>query len=354
MKTGRWAFLGFLLLMSFVFAGCQTGEDDTQTETVEEENETDTAVIRLVVAAAGSWEGVYRGDIFTEYAAWLEEESDGRLVLEMYDNGTLGNDLDLIAGVQLGTVTIVNSVPTYQASVVPEAALLDTPGIFSGVEDYNALMESSYWDVMQEYYNEKGLQLLSSYAYTTRNMTSNVALESISDWQTIQMRVMESTYSQTFWEAMGTVAYPLQFTEVYLALSQGIIDAQENALYVVLANALYEVQDYIILTEHMPMVSSYVMNKDLYDALSEEDRMLLEECFAMMAEATVAAAPSDEAEFLEQLQTDYGMEVIEISDEIREQIQVASVKTLESLRQDLGDDVVDEFLAAVKAVQGNS
>ena len=349
MRRGRWMIVSLLLLTSLIFAGCQ--EVETTAEQTEEETEEETSVIRLVVAAAGSWEGVYRGDIFEEYAAWLEEASDGRLVLEMYDNGALGNDLDLIAGVQLGTVTIVNSVPTYQASAVPEAALLDTPGVFEGIEEYNALMEGSYWDVMQGYYNEQGLQLLSSYAYTTRNMTSNIAPESVSDWQLLRMRVMESSYAQIFWETMGTEAYPLQFTEVYLALSQGIIDAQENALYVVLANALYEVQDYIIMTEHTPMVSSYVMNKEMYDALTEEDRALLEECFAMMAEETLAAAPSDEADFLEQLQTEYGMQVVEVTDEMKEQMQVASLATLTALRQDLGDEVVDEFLAAVEAVQ---
>ena len=74
---------------------------------------------------------------------------------------------------------------------------------------------------------------------------------------------------------MGATSIPLVFSELYMALSQDTMDAQENSIYNLVSSNLGEVQKYVIFTYHAPMVSSYVMNKEQYDALTEEQQDLL-------------------------------------------------------------------------------
>ena len=268
MRQKRW--LCFLLAVLIGLCGCQN--------TVPPESESETSVeseekpLRLSVATTGTWTNVVRGKVFRKYSEKLKEWSGGHLQMELFDGGCLGNDRDLTAGVQLGTLCIINSCPAYQIDAVPQAALLDAPGIFTSVEQYNTLMESGYMDVMQKYYNDAGLQLLTSFAYTFRQMSSNKPVYTIEDLKGLRVRTMENKYHEAYWNALGATSFPLVFSELYIALRQGNMDAQENSIYNLETSSLGEVQDYVIFTYHSPMVSSYVMNKEQYDALSEEDK----------------------------------------------------------------------------------
>ena len=90
------------------------------------------------------------------------------------------------------------------------------------------MMESGYMDVMQQYYNDAGLQLLGSFAYTFRQMSSNKPAQTLADLQGLRIRTMENRYHEIYWQAMGATSIPLVFSELYMALSQDTMDAQEE------------------------------------------------------------------------------------------------------------------------------
>ena len=139
-----------MLAGSCILSACsRSAESESETsavDTTQEENQ----VLSLSVATVGNWEGIVRGKVFDEYAEKLSEWSDGTMEIKLYDAGSLGDDKDLIEGVKLGTLNIINSCPAYQTDVVPEAALLDAPGLYTSIEQYNIMMESGYMDVMQQ------------------------------------------------------------------------------------------------------------------------------------------------------------------------------------------------------------
>ncbi|MCD8009247.1 MAG: TRAP transporter substrate-binding protein, partial [Lachnospiraceae bacterium] len=246
-------------------AQSDTAETSRTAEESEEGEEED--VVYLSVATSGNWEPIIRGELFEEYAEKLLEWSDGKLVMKIYYNAELGSDLELIAGVQEGTLCIVNLVPAYQTSVVPEAALLDIPGLFESTEEFNYFIENYYWDQMQSFYNEAGIRMLTCSAFAFRQLTSNQEISSLSDLQGLKLRTMEVEYQIAFWQSMGATVIPMSWQEVRLAIQQGILDAQENPIGYVISANLAEVQNYITLTNHMPMVSSYLMNEEQYQAL---------------------------------------------------------------------------------------
>ncbi len=310
--------------------------------------------VRLVVAVSGDWTGVLRGEIFEECGQLLEEWSEGTLTVELYDRGRLGDDLDLIQGVQLGTLNIINSAPSYQILAVPEAALLDLPGIFSSVEHYNRMMEDGGLAVFQEYYQEAGLQLLESYAVSFRQLSSNRLVDSLDDFQDLYIRTMESPYQTAYWSALGAVPLPLPFNELYFALQQGTAEAQENPVYILISSRLYEVQRYLVLTNHAPMVTNYVMNGEQYARLSEEHKELLNRFLQTLREEELRRVPEEEAGQLLQLSQEYGMEILSPSEEFREQLRAANETALDLLRQELGTEIVDSFLAAAEAAEMDS
>ena len=347
-----------------LLAGCAAPENGgmepaagtvSQTEAVETAAFTETAEaaepVRLVVAVSGDWNGVLRGEIFEECSRQLEEWSGGTLTIELYDHSRLGDDMDLIQGVQLGTLNRINGVPAYQTSTVPEAALLDMPGVFSSVEQYNRMMENGGLEMFQGYYQEAGLQLLASYAVSFRQLSSSRPVDSLEDFQNLYIRTMESAVQSSYWSALGAVAMPLPFSELYFALQQGTVAAQENPLYIVISARLYEVQQYLILTNHAPMVTNYVMNREQYEALSPEHQELLLRFLQTVQEEELRRLPEEEASQLDQLARDYGMEILTPSEELQASMQAANAQALELLRQELGAETVDGFLAAAASAE---
>ena len=347
----QWMILFCVLLM--LAGGCAANENRAETtgevETGVGETGEAEETVQLAVAVSSDWTGVLRGEIFESTAEKLEEWSEGTLSIRLYDRGQLGDDADLIQGVQLGTLNIINGVPASQIAAVPEAALLDAPGIFSSVEQYNRMMENGYLDVMQGYYRQVGLQLLDSYAVSFRQLSSSQPIFSLADFQGLHIRTMETPYHTAYWSALGAVAMPIPYSELYFALRQGTVAAQENPLYNLISGRLYEVQQYLIQTNHAPMATNYVMNLEQYEALSPEHRSLLERFLEELKAEEIQRLPEEEASQLEQLSQEHGMEILTPSEELREQMQEASEPMLNLLRQDLGADVVDGFLEAVEA-----
>lgn len=353
----RW--ISFFCVLLLFAGGCSVGEDGEAAlshteETAATESEAPKETVQLAVAVSSDWTEVLRGGIFENAAGKLEEWSDGTLSIRLYDRGQLGDDADLIQGVQLGTLNVINSVPASQIAAVPEAALLDAPGIFSSVEQYNWMMESGYLDVMQGYYQQAGLKLLDSYAVSFRQLSSSQPILSLEDFQGLHIRTMETPYHTAYWTALGAVAMPLPYSEVYFALLQGTVAAQENPLYNLISGRLYEVQEYLIQTNHAPMVTNYVMNLEQYEALSEEHQELLARFLEELKEEEIQRFPEEEASQLTQLSQEYGMEIVTPSEELLGQMREASTQMLDLLRGELGADVVDRFLEAVAAAETES
>ncbi len=361
-KRIRWWIV--CLAFALALSGCGTSEKTAQENTsavqiaeateeassATDESEEETGeedVVYLSVATSGNWENIIRGDLFEEYSEKLLEWSDGKLVMKIYYDAELGTDLELIAGVQEGTLCIVNLVPTYQTSAVPEAALLDIPGLFETTEEFNYFIENYYWDQMQAFYNEAGIRMLTCSAFTYRQLTSNREISSLADMKGLKLRTMESEYQIAFWQSMGATVIPMSWQEVRLAIQQGILEAQENPIGYMVSTNLAEVQDYVILTNHVPMISSYLMNEEQYQALSDENKKLLQRFMDEMSQELVEQEPAEEEEILEDLAAQ-GVHILEASEDIQQGIQDGKEVVIEMLRGDLGDPIVDDYLARVE------
>lgn len=345
----RKRFLIGLLLCVLMLSGCANPVNRSvyPLQPKETEEQPEKEVTYLSIATSGKWEGILRGDLMEKYCKKVEEWSDGTLILKMYYNGALGGDLELIAGAKKGTLNIINCVPTYQAPAVPEAVILDTPGLFNSIEEYNTFMEGDYGKVMQSYYEKAGLHLLSGRAFTYRVMTSRFAVTTMKDMKNLRMRSMEDNQQVTFWQSMGCTVTPMSWPSVRTAMQQNILAAQENPLAYMISSNLQDVQGYVLLTNHMLMISSYLMNKEQYDALSEEHKAILDRFFEEMETELILGEAAEEQEMRQMLEK-RGIVFTEPSEEIRQGIASGRDVVLQSIRKKLGDTFVDEFLEALE------
>lgn len=105
-----------------------------------------------------------------------------------------------------------------------------------------------------------------------RVMSTNKAVNSFADFKGQKIRTMENSYHLAFWKALGANPTPMSFSEVYIGLQQHTIDAQENPYEVIVSNNLYEQQDYVVETNHLPHLISLIVNDEFFKDLPRMSR----------------------------------------------------------------------------------
>lgn len=349
----------FLVLVLLVFLisliGCleknvqtvSTYSEDRETAGEAEEDET----TYLSMATNGDWSTSFKGQVIEGELEDLASRTGGTMKIKLYDRSRLGDDVHLISGVQAGTIDIVQSSPAMQINVVPEVALFDIPGFYSSLEEWNRLFESDYRQVMEGYYSDSGLVLLDIFAYSYRNLSSREPVVTPENLQGMRIRTLENKYQRAFWESLGATAVPYRFAELYFCLSEGMADAQENLLDVMLVDNLYEVQKYITFTKHLPMVSVIAMNQEKYNSLNEVQKEELQEFTDSLKTALIRQMPEEEERLIETLDNDYEIEMLVPSEELQNCITAGTDVVLEMLIDELGESKVDVFLRAAESVR---
>ena len=140
----------------------------------------------------------------------------------------------------------------------------------------------------------------------------------------------------------------LDFSELYIGLQQGLVDAQENPLDIFLSSKFYEQQDYVINTKHNVFVATLLMNQDTWDSLPSDLQEILNECFVEIGQyGTQLGQTAEEANL--QAVRDTGVTIIDLDDTTLSQMREKAQPVYDMIREDVGADLVDDYLAAIDA-----
>lgn len=171
------------------------------------------------------------------------------------------------------------------------------------------------YEKLEDIYNEGGYELLGMADQGFRVMTTNVAVNDLSDFAGQKIRTMENSFHLAFWQALDANPTPMAFSEVYIGLQQKTIDAEENPVEVIVSGRLYEQQDYVVETNHLPHYISLFMNADLFHELDSEYQEIL--VTAAQTATEYAREQADErVEDRMAVIEESGTEVIKLSDEL--------------------------------------
>lgn len=309
--------------------------------------------IELSMGCSGTVDGTIMGDAIDKYLAELKEWTDGNFVISFYPSGQLGGDTELIEGAQMGSVDIFNGAPTSQVGLIPQLAVLDIAGLYENVEQCNEVLTGGFLDQIEPYYNKANLHLLTAYATNFRITSSNDAINSMADLKGLNIRTQENKYHMAFWKALGANPTPLAFGELYIALQQKMLDAQENPWASYVGAKICEVQNYMTLTNHIPFVSTFVMNNAKYQGLSAGQKQALDQFIYSVQRYQTIGAAEDDARLQKLCQDNYGLTVNEVPADVRAAYPAATQAVIDLMKQDLDPAFVDGYVAAAKAAAGN-
>jgi tripartite ATP-independent transporter DctP family solute receptor len=275
-----------------------------------------------------------------KFAEEVERLSGGEMKIQVYSNSALGGDTELLESCEVGDIPFVVQNTAPQVSYLPKLALFDLPCVYSDIKDVEAVFDNpDFESKINDIYLSGGFRLLGMADQNFRVMSSNVKVEKLSDFKGIKIRTMENANHIAFWKALGAAPTPMTFSEVYIGLSQGTIDAQENPYEVIVSSKLYEQQKYAIQTNHLPHLISLIVSEDFFQKLTPEQQAIVQEA-ADNAKAYAREQAEERAENRIQIMEENGCEIVPLSDELLEEMRESAAPVYESIRKSVNDDAL--------------
>ena len=283
--------------------------------------------------------------IFSEkFAEEVSRLSDGKMKIQVYPNSTLGGDRDLLETCADGDIPFIVQNTAPQVTFMPDLAVFDLPCVFDSLDDCRETLDDpEFFDLISDVYTKGGYHLLGMADQGFRVMSTNTPIYEFADFKGQKIRTMENSYHLAFWKSLHANPTPMSFSEVYIGLQQHTIDAQENPYEVIVSNKLYEQQDYVVETNHLPHLISLIVNDAFFQNLTKEEQDIMTQ--AANAATEYARKQSDER-IAERIATieDSGTEIITLSDEVRDEIRENSQNVYEDIKANISKDIYNTYL----------
>ncbi|WP_199091935.1 sialic acid TRAP transporter substrate-binding protein SiaP [Bosea sp. ASV33] len=207
-------------------------------------------------------------------AAEIKEKTGGRIDVQSFPNGQLGSSRDMVESVASGALTMVTEGAAQLGQFVPQLSIIEAPYIWKDAAHMTRALKSPLIDELNKALVEKrGMRMIGVNYYGVRHLTSGKkAINSVDDMKGFKLRVPEVDTFRAMAEAWGARPTPLNFSELYLALSQGAVDGQENPLPTIASAKLGEVQKYLVLTAHIITPRLVIVNEAAWQKIPQADR----------------------------------------------------------------------------------
>ena len=212
-----------------------------------------------------------------KFAELVEEKSNGEVKIEIYPNSTLGNDRDRAEGLQMGSVDFA-LIAGVLGNFEPSLQIMELPYLFRDEEHLRKVIYGPVGEeLMDKLLTNANIRGLAFWERGPRQLTSNKPINAVEDIQGLKIRVPEIPPMVAAWKAMGANPTPMAWGEVYTALQQKVVDAQENPIPYIHAGHIYEVQKYIAMTNHKYEYVILAMSDATYNKLTPEQQQIVEE-----------------------------------------------------------------------------
>lgn len=247
-----------------------------------------------------------------EFARLVNEKTDGHVTVSVFPASQLGNEKEIFDAVEIGSIDFAIIGFGEPAKKYQDIGILDAPYIADDREHLVRILNSdvvaSLFDSMEEHMGARGI---GAFYYGARYLTTkDKPVTGPADMKGLNIRVPDQKLYIDTLTAMGAVATPMAFSEVFLSLQQGVIDGQENPLATIAANKFDQVQRYLIKTEHIMGANAIYAGTKTLDSLPDKYREAVLEAAGEAAAWIDDKAFEAEDTYIEQLKSN-GMELIE-------------------------------------------
>ena len=287
------------------------------------------------------WAHVYEtSEPYHKWSVWAGDEfkkrTNGKYEIQVFPASSLGKESDINQGLQLGTVDIILTGASFASNSFPRLAVSYYPFTFRDADHVIAYSKSDIFKELTEGYKKAtGNTVTALTYYGARHATSNKLFKNCDEMKGLKMRVPDSPAYTALPRACGANPTPIAFAEVYLALQNGTVDAQENPLPTIEAKKFFEVQKNIILTGHISDALLTVVSPGTQAKMTPAEQKL----FADISQEAAVNATNDirkrEGELVEEFKKK-GINVVTV-DRADFQQRVLKAITFESMKLDKKD-----------------
>jgi TRAP-type transport system periplasmic protein len=242
----------------------------------------------------------------------VKEKTSGRIDIQLFPNGQLGTGKDMIESVSAGALQLTTDGAGALGAFLPQLSLIEAPYLWRDAAHLAKVTSTPLFGKMnEELVAKRGMRMLNVTYYGKRHLTTGTKnVRSPADMVGFKLRVPPVDVFQAMADAWGARATPIAFPELYLALSQGAVDGQENPLPTIQSGKFFEVQKFLVLTEHIITPRMIIANDAFWKALPAADRALLQAAFDAGAAWQDKELLSQEASLVATLKA-AGMTVVE-------------------------------------------
>ena len=301
------------------------------------------AVLALSLGTAGlaqaqtkiKWAHVYEtSEAYHTQSVWAADEikkrSNGKFDIQVFPASSLGKETDINQGLQLGTVDMIISGPSFAARSYPRFGIAYYPFIFRDGDHLLAYAKSPVFkEMVDEFRAKTGIQVTAYTYYGARHTTSQKAFTNCEGMKGLKIRVPDVPAYTATPKACGANPTPIAFAEVYLALQNGTVDAQENPLTTIEAKKFYEVQKAIMLTGHIVDGLTTQIAPHIWNKLSDAEKTMFTDVTREAASRATAEIKKREGELVDEFKKK-GLQIVAVD---RKSFQDAVLKSspLESM-----------------------
>ncbi len=230
--------------------------------------------------------------IFKQY---VEQQSEGRILVEIYPSGQLGKESEMLESLKLGSLE--GYLGGVFDSITPKLNLYLMPFLFENQDALMLLSKSSLGEAIHKDAENYGIKLLSVGDAGSRNFTNNIRpIKSPEDMVGLKMRTPPVEAIIKTMEALGANPVSIPYVEVYMALKTGVADGQENPFMNIATMKFQEVQKYMTVVHYLFNPEPFCVSLDWYNTLPADLQMILKEGAEIYTEKqnTMRAESSDE------------------------------------------------------------
>ncbi|WP_347551298.1 TRAP transporter substrate-binding protein [Pseudalkalibacillus hwajinpoensis] len=342
MKSLSKKILGAATALSLsVLVACGGADQEASNEGEAASGEAKTLQVGITLAEDSHY---YKG--LEHFAELVDEKSEGELAIEIFPNGSLGGERDMVESLQVGSLDMVLTSTGPLGGFAPEINVVDLPFLFENREHAYKVLDGEVGQDLLAGLEDQSLKGLAWWENGFRHITnSKLPIEKPEDLNGLKIRTMENNVHMDSFKALGADPTPMSFTELFTALQQGVVDGQENPVPIISTSRFYEVQDYLTLTGHFYSPAALLVSSQVFDGLTEDQQKALQEAAVEGAEYEREIVAEMEEEMIADLK-EQGMQIVEDVD--KKAFQEATKSVYDQYSDQVGADLIKQIQDAAK------
>lgn len=259
--------LTMFMVMAFLITGCSSQKPASQVAPVKE------LKLGYINAPSGPMH-----EAALKFADLVSKKTNGQYTVKTYPSSQLGNERELADAVSLGTVDMTLSGPTPIMWYIPQYSMVESPFLYKDLNQYRTMYNGEIGkEIKDKLLQVKGLRLIDFWFRGPRYLTANKEIKTLADLKGLKIRVPESEITLETWKTLGANPTPIAFNELYMALKQGVVQAQENPLELIYTTSFYDVQKYVMNTQHAYSTYFLLINDKLMSSMPADIQKAIQE-----------------------------------------------------------------------------